>query len=130
MGYDVWLTNSRGNKYSRGHVNMTTHDKAFWDHTWAEMGRYDVPATIDYILDKTGYKTVSVMAHSQGTTLNFYAMATNPVYYKEKVNLFMGLGPVSRGTRLSPFNQLMYGTLYALEPVMKFFGIYEVSTYD
>ena len=30
-GYDVWLGNTRGNKYSREHVKLTTYDKEFWD---------------------------------------------------------------------------------------------------
>jgi len=30
-GYDVWLGNSRGNRYSRGHIKYTTNDAEFWD---------------------------------------------------------------------------------------------------
>ena len=29
-GYDVWLGNNRGNKYSLGHTSLTTKDKAYW----------------------------------------------------------------------------------------------------
>jgi predicted acyl esterase len=29
-GYDVWLGNSRGNKYSKGHIDPKLSDKDYW----------------------------------------------------------------------------------------------------
>lgn len=29
-GFDVWLGNSRGNVYSRGHKNLSCSDKQYW----------------------------------------------------------------------------------------------------
>ena len=51
-GYDVWLNNSRGNSFSRRHINLDpdSDNEAFWSFGWEEMGKYDVPAVIDYIL--------------------------------------------------------------------------------
>ena len=44
-GYDVWLGNSRGSKYSLEHKSLNyTKDKAYWEFSWPEMGRYDAPA--------------------------------------------------------------------------------------
>jgi hypothetical protein len=43
-GYDVWVGNSRGNRYSREHTQHTTKDREFWDFTWSEMADYDLPA--------------------------------------------------------------------------------------
>ena len=31
-GYDVWLGNNRGSRYSSTHVSHTTADKAYWDY--------------------------------------------------------------------------------------------------
>jgi len=38
-GYDVWLGNVRGNKYSRLHVEMDADsEKKFWDFSFPEIG--------------------------------------------------------------------------------------------
>ncbi len=43
IGYDVWLGNNRGNKYSRSHISLNPDkDKNFWDFSFHEMGKYDL----------------------------------------------------------------------------------------
>jgi lysosomal acid lipase/cholesteryl ester hydrolase len=54
LGYDVWVTNSRGTVYSNQHLNLTVSDKDFWEFSYHEMGKYDVPANLRYILNTTG----------------------------------------------------------------------------
>ena len=54
-GYDVWLGNYRGNTYSRAHISLNADvDAAFWEFTWDEMAKYDLPAELNYVLEKTG----------------------------------------------------------------------------
>jgi len=37
-GYDVWLTNTRGNRYSNDHISLNSkYDKAYWDHSFVEI---------------------------------------------------------------------------------------------
>jgi lysosomal acid lipase/cholesteryl ester hydrolase len=50
---------------------------------------------IDYVLKKTGKKTLSYMGHSQGTTVMFYALTKNFGDLWNKVNLFVALAPVT-----------------------------------
>ena len=52
-GYDVFLGNSRGNKYSLGHTSLKTTDQKFWDYSFTEIGKYDVPANVKKILKIT-----------------------------------------------------------------------------
>lgn len=47
----------------------------FWDFTFADMGRYDVPANFKYVLDFTGKKRMAYVGHSQGTMQMFYALS-------------------------------------------------------
>jgi hypothetical protein len=56
LGYDIWITNSRGTVYSNSHLNYTTKDKEFWNFTFNEMGLYDVPANLEYIKAQTGFE--------------------------------------------------------------------------
>jgi pimeloyl-ACP methyl ester carboxylesterase len=67
-GYDVWLGNNRGTIYSRGHASLTHDDDEYHAFSFYEMGKYDVPAMIDYIRDISGQEKVSFIGHSQGST--------------------------------------------------------------
>jgi lysosomal acid lipase/cholesteryl ester hydrolase len=51
-GYDVWLGNNRGNWYSLNHTSLDyIQDKgAYWDFSWDDLGKYDLPAQIDKVL--------------------------------------------------------------------------------
>ncbi|XP_049310337.1 lipase 3 [Bactrocera dorsalis] len=66
LGYDVWMGNARGNFYSRNHTTYNPDiDKSFWRFSWHEIGFYDLPASIDYVLNKTGYDKMAYFGHSQ-----------------------------------------------------------------
>ena len=55
-----------------------------------------MPAMLDYTTKATGVSTVSLMAHSQGTSQTFYGITQNQEYWKSKVNLFIALAPITR----------------------------------
>lgn len=81
QGYDVWLGNNRGTRWSMGHVSKDPSEKAYWDWYQEDLGRQDVPTFIDYILDTTGRQTLSYVGHSQGTTQFFLGASLLPEYY-------------------------------------------------
>jgi len=66
-GYDLWFGNSRGTINSLNHTSLSYNDPKYWNFTFEEMGKYDVPANLDYILDHTGVDKVFYIGHSQGT---------------------------------------------------------------
>ncbi len=70
LGYDIWATNNRGTAYSNQHVNLTTKDRAYWNFTMNEMGKYDVPANVHYVLEHAqgNFSQVIYFGHSQGTS--------------------------------------------------------------
>ncbi|XP_020807224.1 lipase 3 isoform X1 [Drosophila serrata] len=94
QGYDVWMANVRGNTYSRKHVKYSTHHAKFWDFTFHEMGKHDIPSTIDYILNLTGARQLHYVGHSQGTMV-FWIMASERPEYMEKIILMQALAPVA-----------------------------------
>lgn len=50
-GYDVWVGNNRGTHHSMEHVKFTpeNHPERFWNWSFAEMGRFDLPAMLKTI---------------------------------------------------------------------------------
>ena len=65
-GYDVWMGNFRGNKYSNKHT--TLDPKNDWDY-WkngitTDLGKYDMPAFLDYVTKYSKVPKVTVIAHS------------------------------------------------------------------
>ncbi len=65
-GYNVFCGNSRGNQYSKGHKTLKAdrdNDK-YWDFSYYEMAKYDVPAQIDLVLKLTKKKKLTYMGQS------------------------------------------------------------------
>mgnify|MGYP000438382736 CR=1 FL=1 len=54
-GYDVWLGNHRGTKYSRDHESLDPNEDAdYWKFSHQEVAEQDLPAFIDSVREKTG----------------------------------------------------------------------------
>lgn len=127
-GYDVWLGNLRGNKYSRKHKSLDPDtDMDFWKFSWSENGRYDLPALLNFIKQETGYEKVAYVGHSMGTTSMFYAMVTNYEQIARDVSIFVALAPVTTISE-SPSAAIKLALPF-LEPirfVMETFDMYEL----
>ena len=75
-GYDVWLHNARGVTYSdKNDKDGEWSLNERWSFTWADMGYYDLPASIDKIIEVTLAPKVTVIGHSMGTSQMLYALA-------------------------------------------------------
>lgn len=80
-GYDVWLSNARGNRYSKSHRKINTKSENFWDFSWHEIGKYDLSATIDYIRTITKVTSrIDFIGHSMGATSLLVLLSTTPQY--------------------------------------------------
>lgn len=40
-GFDVWLGNNRGNRFSDGHTKLDPKSREYWQFDWEEMGTMD-----------------------------------------------------------------------------------------
>lgn len=93
LGYDVWLYNSRGNKYSKGHVKNLPNVE-YWNFGYEEMGTQDLPAVIDYITSINKQQKIYYVGFSQGTTL-FFIMCSLKPEYNDKIRQAILLAPVA-----------------------------------
>ncbi|NWI56333.1 LIPM Lipase, partial [Calyptomena viridis] len=93
-GYDVWMGNSRGNTWSLKHKNLNPSQKEFWKFSFDEIGKYDIPSELYFIMNKTGQKDVYYIGHSEGTAAGFIAFSTYPEL-AQQVKTFFALGPVT-----------------------------------
>ncbi|XP_020962856.1 triacylglycerol lipase 2 isoform X2 [Arachis duranensis] len=73
-GFDVWIANTRGTKYSRQHISLPTNSSDYWNWSWDELVAYDLPATFQYVHDQTGQK-LHYIGHSQGTLIALAALS-------------------------------------------------------
>lgn len=59
-----------------------------------ELGIYDLPVMIDYILNYTGHKRLNYIGHSMGTTALFVLLSMKPEY-NEKISFGICLAPIA-----------------------------------
>ncbi|XP_027101939.2 triacylglycerol lipase 2 isoform X1 [Coffea arabica] len=71
-GFDVWIANIRGTRYSRRHVTLDPSKPEFWNWTWDDLVMHDLPALLDFVFQQTGQK-IHYVGHSMGTLM---ALAT------------------------------------------------------
>lgn len=124
------MGNVRGTHESRHHIALDPtgqQKKEYWSFSWHEIGIYDLPATIDHILEKTNKKKLHYIGHSQGTTA-FFVMASELPEYNEKIILNTAMAPaVFLNNIRSPFHQTFYYLYNPLKWALNFFSIYDVD---
>ncbi|KAF3316422.1 cholesterol esterase [Orbilia oligospora] len=92
QGYDVWLGNNRGNKYSKKCIYTNSQDTSFWNFSIDEFAMHDIPDSISYILLSTKVKSISYVGFSQGTAQAFAALSIHPSL-NEIIDVFVALAP-------------------------------------
>lgn len=92
-GYDVWLGNNRCGFEPR-HTILKYGDPRMWAWNIRQMGVMDLPALISRVLAETGFPKLALIAHSQGTTQTFVALAKEQrPDIGEKISVFCALAP-------------------------------------
>lgn len=100
-GYEVWLGNNRGNKYSKKHIRRSPNSREFWNFCLDEFAMYDIPSIVDYILRYTRQDSLTYIGFSQGSAQAFAALSIHPELNR-KINLFIALGPAMAPPSVGP----------------------------
>ena len=86
LGYEVWLGNNRGNKYSRKHLKLSASDPKFWDFSLDEYSYYDIPDSLTYI--KIIITTsITIQATTTTTTTTTITILDHQQYYHLQLQL-------------------------------------------
>lgn len=78
--------------YNASHHGRTKIENYFF--SLQQIGEYDLPAFIDYILGVNNQKSLFYVGHSQGTS-SFFALTSEKPEYNEKVRFAVALGPAA-----------------------------------
>jgi len=138
QGFDVWLPNNRGNKYSSQSLKDGMSEDKFYDYSFAEMGKYDIPALYKYILEEYHggiykNKKITFIGYSQGTSQMFSGLleeksgnwlaqrtekfvAIAPIVYLNHAAswVYKGIAKVLIGQRIYQFTNKLFGSYQSL----------------
>ncbi|XP_058451599.1 lipase 1-like [Malaya genurostris] len=125
-GYDVWMGNARGSRYSRRHERYSVSSPKFWDFSFHEIGYYDIPALIDYVLEYTRNRQLHYVGYSQGAMTCFITFSDR-FGYNEKIIELQALSPAVYMYRsLSVLMNLIASTIPRLRDVLSAIQVYEL----
>lgn len=94
-GYDVWLGNNRCG-FKPEHTLLSYADPRMWAWNIRQMGVMDLPALTSRVLYETGFEKLGLIAHSQGTTETFVALAKEQrPELGSKLTVFCALAPAA-----------------------------------
>lgn len=129
-GYDVWVANSRGNKYSRQHKTLNPDkDAKFWDFSFEDMVE-DYKTNIAYVLKETGFKKIPIIGHSQGTSSAYAGLSLDGSWFEERVTVFLSLGSVARLDQMSSLLLKLICSNPLVLDTVKLLGIQEMFAAD
>lgn len=101
-GYDTWLGNNRGSKFSMN-ANESHDEREYWDFSWHEIGYYDLACMIDHVLLQTQAHQVFFVAHSQGATSLLVLLSIRPEYNEKIIQGHLMAPAVFLGHTPHPF---------------------------
>ncbi|WJX82732.1 hypothetical protein P8452_65454 [Trifolium repens] len=113
-GFDVWLVNGRGTRYSTMHTSLTFNDADYWDWTWDDLASYDLPTSVQYVYDHTGQK-MHLAAHSQGSLIALASFSQGKLLNIVRSDVL--LSPIAHMDQISPVGTKLAASYFLAEEV-------------
>lgn len=92
LGFDVWMGNNRGNKYSTQHLHRRPASYKFWDFSIDEFAFFDIPNSIEFVLAHTQVPSLICIGFSQGSAQTFASLSVREDL-NDKISLFAAISP-------------------------------------
>lgn len=100
LGFDVFLGNNRGNKYSGKHERYSTWQKEFWNFSIDEFAIHDIPSSINYILKFNNIEKITYIGFSQGCSQILSSVSINEDL-NDKIDKLILIAPATTPKKLS-----------------------------
>ncbi|KAI3961462.1 hypothetical protein MKX01_001198, partial [Papaver californicum] len=130
-GFDVWVANTRGTRYSRDHATLDASHPAYWNWSLSGIVQFDLPATFDFVLKQTEQK-VHYVGHSLGTLVALASFSQGiSSQVVDKLRLAALLSPVAYLSHMSTAFGVVAAKAFVGEIVTTFvaeFNINEVGS--
>ena len=80
-------------RYSHTNIHLKDNRRKFWEFSWDEMAKYDLPTVVDFVTLNTGVDKIHYVGHSQGTLIAFTGFSQNKDL-ASKIEHFYALAPI------------------------------------
>ncbi|CAI9758530.1 unnamed protein product [Fraxinus pennsylvanica] len=90
-GFDVWISNTRGTRFSRKHLHLDPSNPKYWNWSWDDLVLYDFPSVTEFVFRQTGQK-MHYVGHSLGTLMALASFAEGKV---DKIRSAALLSPIA-----------------------------------
>lgn len=118
------MGNVRGTEFSRQHKTLNPNvSELYWNFSFHEIGKYDLPAIIDFALAKTNQSSLHYIGHSQGCSA-FFVMTTIRPEYNVKIATMTAMAPAVF-LRHSIFS--VPPVIYGLDQIVVNFYFYKIK---
>lgn len=124
----MWIGNARGTEFSKKHKTLDSNSAEFWDFSFHEIGKYDLPAFIDMILTSTNQRALHYVGNSQASTTVMALLSLRPEYNRKILTMHL-MTPVIFLRNVLPWFRSL-GPLVDMVEVIEFFIYKEISFYN
>ncbi|KAB8109303.1 hypothetical protein EE612_045524 [Oryza sativa] len=124
QGFDVWIANNRGTRWSSRHVSLDPKSRSYWNWSWDDIVVNDMPAIVDYVCSHTGQKPHYV-GHSMGTLVALAAFSEGRMVDKLKSAAL--LSPVAYLSHITTPIGVVLAKAFAGELISDLLGIAEFN---
>ncbi|XP_060803206.1 lipase 1-like [Amyelois transitella] len=129
-GYDIWFGNYRGNRYSRRHMTLDPDaNSTFWYFGPHEHGYHDLATSIDFVLNRTGVKQLSLIGYSEGTMIAYILAAERPEY-NDKIKVFIAMAPICHVDKMIERHPVLVEIGFIFIKLFKHFKVEEIAGFD